>query len=165
MRACRNRRTVGDLMSRYEEKVKAGAQRFLEPGEQVVAAVVAAPRGYTQAAAGSMQLGAAQQGRATDAAAAAGLVLRAPMALALTQQRLLTLNIGTPIGLGIGGKVKELLSAVPLADVQAIEVKRLALGYTITVTVRGVAFKLEANAASGAKAFGEAFDTARPLTA
>ena len=72
------------------------------------------------------------------------------MALALTQRRLMTLNIGTPFGLGIGGKVKELLGAVPIEDVDAIEVKRLALGYTITVAVRGVAFKLEANAASGA---------------
>jgi hypothetical protein len=152
-------------MSRYEQKIKAGAERFLEPGEHVVAAVIAAPRGYTQAAAGSIHLGAHQQGRATDAAAAAGLVLRAPMALALTEQRLLTLNIGTPIGLGIGGKVKELLSAVPLDAVQAIEVKRLALGYTITVTVSGVAFKLEANAASGAKAFAETFERARPVTA
>jgi hypothetical protein len=150
-------------MSRYEQRIKDGATRFLEDGEEVLAAVIAAPRGYTQAAAGSIHLGAGQQGRATAAAADAGLVLRAPMALALTQQRLLTLNIGTPIGLGIGGKVKELMSAVPIDDVDAIEVKRLALGYTITVTVRGAAFKLEANAASGAKALAEAFARIRSL--
>jgi hypothetical protein len=147
-------------LSRYEQKIKDGARQFLEPGEEVLTAVIAAPRGYTQAMAGSMHLGASQQGRATDAAAAAGLVLRAPMALAVTQRRLLTLNIGTPLGLGLGGKVKELLSAVPLDAVDAVEVKRLALGYTILVTVRGTAFKLEANAASGAKGFAEKFERA-----
>jgi hypothetical protein len=152
-------------MSRYEQRIKDGATRFLQDGEDVLAAVIAAPRGYTQAAAGSIHLGAAQQGRSNQAAADAGLVLRAPMALALTQRRLVTLNIGTPIGLGLGGKVKEVLSAVPIDDVDAIEVKRLALGYTITVTVRGVAFKLEATAASGAKRFDEAFDRAREVGA
>ena len=87
------------------------------------------------------------------------------MALALTQRRLLTLNISTPLGLGLGGKVKELMSAVPIDDVDSIVVKRLAIGYTITVTVRGVAFKLEANAASGARALAETFDRARSARA
>jgi hypothetical protein len=148
-------------MSRYEQKIKRGAARFLEDGEDVLAAVIAAPRGYTQQAAGSIHLGSAQRDRAHGAAAQVDLRLEAPMALAITQRRLLTLNIGTPLGLGIGGRVKELMSAVSIEDVDAIEVKRLALGYTITVAVLGVAFKLEANAASGARAFGEAFDRTR----
>jgi hypothetical protein len=152
-------------MSRYEQKIKDGARPFLEDGEEVLAAVVAAPRGYTQAAAGSLQLGAHQQGRATDAAAGAGLVLRAPMALALTSRRLMTLNVGTPLGLGLGGKVKGLLSAVPIEAVDKITVRRLALGYTIQVTVRGTEFKLEANAASGAKSLADAFERARPVNA
>jgi hypothetical protein len=146
-------------MSRYERKVKDGAARFLEDGEQVLAAVIAAPRGYTQQAAGSIHLGSAQRGRAHGAAAQVELRLEAPMALAITQRRLMTLKIGTPLGLGIGGKVKELMSAVPIEDVDSIVVKRLVLGYTITLTVRGVVIKLEANAASGAKAF----ERARPV--
>ena len=146
-------------MSRCERKVKDGAARFLEDGEQVLAAVIAAPRGYTTQAAGSMHLGSAQRGRAHGAAAEVELRLEAPMALAITQRRLMTLKIGTPLGLGIGGKVKELMSAVPIEDVDSIVVKRLVLGYTITVTVRGVGIKLEANAASGAKAF----ERARPV--
>jgi hypothetical protein len=147
-------------MSRHERKLKDGAARFLEDGETVLAAVIAAPRGSTQQAAGSMHLGSAQRARAHEAAELADLRLEAPMAVALTQRRLLTLRIGTPIGLGIGGGVKELMSAVPIGDVGSVDVKRLALGYTITLTVRGVEIKLEANAASRARALAEAFEQA-----
>ena len=37
-------------MSRYEQKIKDGATRFLQDAEDVLAAVIAGPRGYTQAA-------------------------------------------------------------------------------------------------------------------
>jgi hypothetical protein len=152
-------------MSRHEQKIKDGVARFLQDGEQVLAAVIAAPRGSTQQAAGSMQLGSAQRAHAHGAAELVDLRLEAPMAVAITQRRLLTLKIGTPIGLGIGGKVKELMSAVAIGDVDSIAVQRLALGYTITLTVRGIAIKLEANAASGAKAFAETFDRVRSVRA
>jgi hypothetical protein len=145
-------------MSRHEQKIKDGAARFLENGEQVLAAVIAAPCGCTQQAAGSMRLGSAQRARAHGAAELVDLRLDAPMALALTQRRPLRLRIGTPIGLGIGGKAKGHISAVPIGDIDSIAVKRLALGYTITLTVRGVAIKLEANAASRARAFANTFE-------
>ena len=38
-------------MARYETKIKEGAAPFLEQGEEVVAAVMARPRGWTQAGA------------------------------------------------------------------------------------------------------------------
>ena len=47
---------------RYERKLKDGATPFLEDGEEVVSAVIAAPHGYTQSVAGSMNLGSEQQG-------------------------------------------------------------------------------------------------------
>ena len=58
------------------------------------------------------------------------------MALALTPQRLLVLTISNPIGMGVGGKVKDVLSSVPIEEVDSIEVKRLAVGKVVTVTVR-----------------------------
>ena len=152
-------------MSRHENKIKDDAARWLEEGEEILAAVIAAPRGSTQQAAGSIHLGSAQRGRAHTAAERVDLRLEAPMAIALTQRRLIMLKIGTPIGLGIGGKVKQLLSAVPIDAVDSITVKRLALGYTITLAVRGVTIKLEANAATGARAFAEAFERARQVRA
>ena len=83
------------------------------------------------------------------------------MALAVTQRRLLSISIAAPIGLGMGGKVKELVSAVPLSEVDSIEVKRLAAGKTITVTVRGTPFVLEVGAGANAKGVAEAFESAK----
>jgi hypothetical protein len=83
------------------------------------------------------------------------------MALAVTPRRLLSLRITAPIGLGIGMKVKELVSAVPVSEVDSIEVKRLAVGKTVTVTVRGVPFVLEVGAGADAKGVAEALGRAK----
>jgi hypothetical protein len=149
------------MRSLHERKIKAGAGPLLDDGEQLLAAFVARPRGWTQAMAGSLQLGAHQQGKAHAGAERAGFRLTSPMALAVTQRRLITFRIGSPIGLGIGGAVQELVGAVPIADVDGIEVRRLALGQLVTVTVRGAAFKLEANAVAGARDVAAAFEGAR----
>ena len=148
-------------MAKADQVIKEGAAPFLEPGEEVLVAVVAAPRGHTQSIAGAKGLGAKQKGRQVEAADQAGLRVEAPMALALTPRRLLALKIGTPIGPGMGGKVKELLSSVPIADVDSIEVKRLLLGSRIILTVRGVPVKLEAGAGARTKDLAEAFRSLR----
>ena len=148
-------------MSRYDQKIKKGARPFLEDGEEVLEAFVARPRGWTQSMAGSEKLGESWQGKAQAGALQADFPLASPMALALTQRRLLSFEIGSPIGLGIGGKVKKLVGAVPLDDVDSIEVKRLALGKVVTLTVRGAEIKLEANAAADAKGLAEAFERSK----
>ena len=148
-------------MSAYDRKIKEGAKPFLDEGEEVLASIVARPRGHTQSIAGSGLIGGKQQGKAKAAAAGAGFQLASPMALAVTSKRLVVLKIGSPIGLGIGGKVKELASSVPLADVQSIEVKRLPAGQVVTVNVGGNEVKLEANAMAGGKGLAEAFEQAK----
>lgn len=145
-------------MARAEQWITEGAAPFLEPGEEVLAALVAAPRGYTQSVAGGLGIGDKQQGRAADAADQAGMRLEAPMALALTSKRLLALAINNPVGMGVSGKVKDVLSAVPIGEVDSIEVKRLLVGSRITLTVRGVSMKLEAGRGARAKPLAEAFD-------
>lgn len=149
------------MKSLHERKIKEGAKPLLDDGEEVLAAFVARPRGWTQATAGSMHLGARQQGAAYAAGEAAQLPLASPMALALTGRRLLSIKIGSPIGMGIGGNVKELVGAVPISGVDSIEVKRLALGQVVTLTVAGAPIKLEANALAGAKRLAEEFDRAK----
>jgi hypothetical protein len=155
-------------MSRQEPKIKEGAKPFLDEGEEVLAAFVARPRGWTQASAGAAGpgavaagLGSAKQSRNVAAGEQAEFQLASPMALAVTQKRLLVLGIGSPIGLGIGGDVKELVSSAPLADVDSIEMKRLLLGKVVTVTVRGVPIKLEVNAAAGVQPLVDAFERAK----
>jgi hypothetical protein len=158
-------------MARSEAKIKEGAAPFLEDGEEILAAIVARPRGWTQAgasagggaAAGLIggALGGKKQKQNVEAAQESGFELASPMALAVTQQRLLSLAVTAPIGLGIGTKVKELVSAVPVGEVDSIEVKRLAVGKTVTVTIRGVPFVLEVGAGADAKGVAEALERAK----
>ncbi|MEA2378960.1 MAG: hypothetical protein QOD13_2867 [Thermoleophilaceae bacterium] len=52
--------------SKHERKIVEGAGAFLEPGEDVLAAIVASPRGHSQRAAGVRPLGAIQQRRVSE---------------------------------------------------------------------------------------------------
>lgn len=144
-----------------EDKIKEGAQQFLESGEEVLAAFVARPRGWTQKMAGAHALGAHQVAKAGEAAANAGFQLGSPMALAITQKRLLSLAMGAQAGMGIGGGVKELLSAVPLSEVDSIKVKKLLIGKIVELGVRGQSFKLEVGAGANATGVEEAFARSR----
>ena len=140
---------------------------------RTLAAFIARPRGWTQgiASAGGGALAGAVGGfiggkksqQAHAGADEAGFEIASPMALAITQRRLLSFKTSTPVGAGIpgGGDVKELLSAAPLTEVDSIEVKRLGMGKKITVTVRGAAFELEAGAGANANGVAEAFEQAR----
>ena len=148
----------------YEDKIKEQARPYLEAGEQVLAAVIARPRGATTAGVGGLGAGAiggskvARQNRAADGA---GLQLANPMALAVTGSRLVVLAISAPVALGKGGDVKDLVSSAPLAEVESIEVKRLLVGKTVTVTVRGVSVKLEVGSGGDARGLSEQFARAK----
>jgi hypothetical protein len=91
------------------------------------------------------------------ASANAGLTLASPMALLVTTRRVIVLKIGSPIGLGIGGAVEELVSSLPISAVDEIRVSRLLLGKVITVIVAGEEIKLEVNAAADAGGIAGAF--------
>ena len=148
-----------------EDKITEGARPYLEEGEEILAAFVARPRGWTQTHAGSIHLGAHQQSKARDGAQSAGFELASPMALAITHQRLLSLELGAA-KTGVGaGDVKRLVSAVPLSDVDEIKVKRLLVGRVVTVKIRGEEFKLESGAGANVKGVAEAFVAARGAVA
>jgi hypothetical protein len=160
-------------MARAESKIKEGAAPYLEQGEEVLAAIVARPRGWTQSAASAGggaaagliggAIGGKKQQQNVEAAQESGFEIASPMALAVTDRRILSLKISNPVGLGIGGDVKELVSAAPLSDVDSIEVKRLAVGKTVTVTVRGTPFVLEVGAGANAKGVAEEFERAKAV--
>jgi hypothetical protein len=88
---------------------------------------------------------------------AGGFELASPMALAITDRRLLSLGLGATPGMGMGGEVKTLVSEAPLEAVDSIEIKRLLMGKVMKVTVRGSELKLEAEAGANAKGVVEAF--------
>lgn len=147
----------------YEDEIKQQAEPFLEPGERVVAAIIAQPRGTTTALSGGLAvsaIGGHKVKQQRQAAGSAGLELARSMALAVTDRRLVVLRISPPIAMGKGGDVKGLLSAVPLGDVDSIEVKRLLVGKVVIVSVSGVSMKLEAGAGADAKGLAAAFERA-----
>ena len=149
-------------MSKQEQKVIDGVRPLLDAGEEPLVAVVAQPKGTMKGTVGGSVLGNAgeamggrERREAGEAAEAADLVLSTPCALVLTSRRLLTVKIGAPIGLGLGGKVKEVLSAVLLSEVDGLDVKKIAMRQNITLRARGQTVELEANAAASANEFAE----------
>jgi hypothetical protein len=153
------------MATSYEDKIKDQAQPLLDEGEHIVAAFVAQARGGTTAKMGGLApaaIGHMKTGKQHRAGEEAGLQLTSPMALALTESRLLVLGISQPIAMGKGADVKEIVSAAPLSDVDSIEVKRLLVGKVVTVTVRGVPIKLEAGGGANAKGLAEEFARAKP---
>ena len=144
-------------MTSQERKFSEGAQQYLEEGEEVLVTCIAQAKGYTRMMVSGLDLGRRQVAGSAAAAEAGEVKVSNPMALVLTNRRLLTLKIGMPIGFGIGGSVKELLSAIPLDQVDSIEVKRIALRLNITLTVRGVEIQLESGGKASAKELADEF--------
>jgi len=150
----------------YEDKIREQAKSYLEPGERVLAAFITQPRGTNVAMAGGLApgaIGGRKVKEARRAAEAGGFQVTSPMALALTDGRLVVFKVSKPIALGKGGDIKELVSAVPLSDVDSIEVERLLVGKVVVVTVRGAAVKLEAGPGANVKGLADEFARARAL--
>ena len=142
----------------YEDKIKQQGQAHLEDGERVLAAFIAQPRGATIAKVGGLARGTVGGRRMTQqrrAAEEGGLKLTTPMALTLTDRRLVVFAVSQPIAMGKGGDVKQLFSDVPRSDVDSIEVKRLLVGKVVIVTVRGSSVKLEVGPGANAKGLAE----------
>ena len=80
----------------------------------MLAAFIAQPRGATIAKVGGLAPGAIGGRKMTQqrrAAEEGGLKLTTPMALALTDRRLVVFAVSQPIAMGKGGDVKQLFSA------------------------------------------------------
>jgi hypothetical protein len=145
------------MPSAHEKKFSEGVQPFLDDGERVLASCIAQAKGFSRMIVSGLDLGKREVGRASAAAEAGEVKVANPMALVLTDRRLLTVKISSPIGFGIGGNVKELMSAISLDDVDSIQVKKIALRQNITITVRGVEIPLETNAKANAGGLADEF--------
>jgi hypothetical protein len=151
-------------MANHEEAIRAGATPFLEPGEVVLAAMVASPRGSTTAQMGGAAgiIGGGKAGKQGEGAAAGGLVVERNTGLVLTPTRLLTLRLGISFT-GSVKEVKEQLGSLPLSEVTSLEASRMGAAGVLKVAANGSEFKLEAKAGP-AKQFAAAFEEARSGT-
>jgi hypothetical protein len=147
------------------------AERFLDTDEHLLAAFQAQPRGtgVARAPVGGVipQAATAAIGKkwvkgSRDGAAAAGLELVSPMVLGLSERRLLVLT-GKKKSLGTGKimEIDELISSVPLDEVNSIEVKRLLVGKSVRIGMSGGEVKLEVPPGNDPKGFAAEFARVR----
>ena len=130
------------MASDFAAQLKEEARPFLEDGEEIIASFVAQPRGTTNSKVGGLApqaIGGAWAGKSKKGAEAAGLKLANPMALALSDRRLIVFGIETS-AMGKPKAVKELVSSVPVGEVESIQVKRLLVGKTVKVSANAIGF-------------------------
>ena len=148
-------------MSNHETAIRDGVASRLD-GEQVLAAIVASPRGSMTAQMGGAagMIGAGKSGKQEQGAQAAGLVVQRNSGVVLTPTRLVTFALKISM-MGAVKEVAEQLSEVPVAQIDSLEAKRMGAAGVITVNANGSEFKLESKAGP-AKDLAEAFQQARP---
>jgi hypothetical protein len=153
-------------VAEFAAQLKEEARPFLEQGEEIVASIVAQPRGTSNSKVGGLApqaIGGAWAGKSKKGAEAAGLALTNPMALALSDRRLLVFKIETS-AMGKPKAVKELFSAVAVGEVESIQVKRLLVGKTMSISAYGAQAKLEVGAGQDAKGLAEQFERVKAGT-
>lgn len=154
--------TVGD--SRGERKLAEGAAKFLEEGERIAVIQPVRAKGALDAAAfgGAIGTVAGAGGSSAERTAAAniGVELGSFMALALTDRRLLLFSVG-----GIA-TVKEVLAAIPVSEVESIDVTKAMLGARkrVGISARGGSFTLETQGRAKPERFAEALRAQAPDT-
>lgn len=148
-------------MSKHQEQIIGAAKGKVDG--QILAAAFAKPRGSQTAAAGggpiATEIGARWAGKQRKGAEAAGIELANPGAVAVTATSLLTMGVKV----SLTGQIKdvtEVLSEVPLADVDSLEVKRMGMAGVMEINAGGGSFKLEGKAGE-MKEFAEAFARAK----
>jgi hypothetical protein len=104
-------------------------------------------------------IGAQWTGKQHKGADSVGIKLGNPGAVAVTPTSLVTMQVGVSMG-GQIKEVKEILSTVPLAGVDSVEVKRAGLAGVMEITAGGGSFKLEGKV-NDMREFAAAFDRAK----
>ena len=152
-------------MSKHQEQIIAAAKGKLD--EEILAAAWGKPRGAGTAAAGAgvivSEIGARWSGKHRKGAAAAGIELGNPGAVAVTPSSLVTMKVKVS-AMGAIKDVTEVLSIVPLTEVDSLEVKRAGLTGVMQITVGDSAFKLEGKAGD-MKDFAEVFQQTKAAAA
>jgi hypothetical protein len=131
-------------VSKHQEQIIAAAKGKLN--EEILGAAWGKPRGAATAAVGggviTGELGARWMGKQAAGAEAAGITLGNPGAVAVTASSLVTMKVKVS-AMGAIKEVTEVLSIVPLAAVDSLEVKRMGLTGVMEINAGGSSFKLE----------------------
>jgi hypothetical protein len=148
-------------VSNHPDQIIAAAAGKI--GEPILGAAFAKPRGATTASIGGCviagAIGAKKVGDQTEGAKAAGIVLGNPGAVAVTATSLVTMQVKVSM-MGQIKEIAEVLSSVPLAEVDSLEVKRMGASGVMEISAHGNSFKLEGKAGD-MKEFAAAFERAK----
>jgi hypothetical protein len=153
-----------ETVSKHQDQIIEAAKGKVD--EQILGAAFAKPRGSQTAAAGggviASEIGARWAGKQRKGAEAAGIELANPGAVAVTATSLITMKVKVS-ALGSIKDVTEILSVVPLTDVDAVEAKRMGMAGVLEITTGGSSFKLEGKPGD-LKELAEAFERAKATT-
>ena len=130
-------------MSKHQEQIIAAAKGKLD--EEILGAAWAKPRGSTTATAGggiAGEIGARWAGKQRKGAEEANISVGNPGAVAITPTSLVTMKVKVS-AMGAIKEVTDVLSVVPLVDVDSLEVKRFGLTGVMEISAGGSSFKLE----------------------
>jgi hypothetical protein len=151
----------------FDKAMKKSIEPYLQPGEELVNVMIVQGKGMTKALVGGGALGAAAMGALRDRKAKAepsdggAIELSSKMGLAITSARLLVFKAGGAMTLS----AKEMLSGVPLGEVDSVEVGKGMISKPMTITVNGQAFQVEAPKAANTKEFVASFEQAKAASA
>jgi hypothetical protein len=145
----------------FDKAMRKSVEPYLEPGEEMLSVVLAQAKGSGKA----MMLGGvlgqgihqARQARRDDKGEDAAVKLAGRMGVVVTNKRLLLFKGGGQITT----KAKELLTAVPIGEVESIEVGKGTVTKPITITVGGQAHVFEAPRAQPSDDLPRALEQAR----
>ena len=131
-------------MSKHQEQIIEAANGKLD--EEILGTAWGKPRGSQTAAAGAGvivgKIGARWAGKQRKGAEIAGIELGNPGAVAITPTSLVTMKVKVS-AMGAIKEVTEVLSVVPLAEVESLQVKRFGLTGVMEIKAGGGSFKLE----------------------
>ena len=148
-------------MSKHQEQIIAAAKGKLD--EEILGAAFGKPRGSQTAASGGgvivSEIGARWAGKQRKGAEAAGIELGNPGAVAVTPTSLVTMKVKVS-ALGAIKDITEVLSVVPLGEIDSLEVKRMGMAGVMEITAGGGSFKLEGKPGD-MKELAEAFERAK----
>jgi hypothetical protein len=151
----------------FDKAMKKSIEPYLQDGEELRNVMIVQGKGMTKAllaggAIGAAAIGARRDRKGQAAEGGGGAIeLSSKMGLAITSQRLLVFKAGGAMTLS----AKEMLSGVPLADVDSIDVGKGMLTKPVTLTVSGESFQVEAPKAANTKEFVAAFEQAKAASA
>ena len=149
----------------FDKAMRKSIETYMQPGEKLFEIAIVQGKGMTkylamggaagQAIAGSRR---DKKAAAAEAAGAGGDVkLANKMGIGVTSQRLLIFKAGGAMTL----KAQELLTAVPVAEVDSMEVGKGTMSKPNTITVHGESFEVEAPKASNPQKLVDALERAK----